>query len=167
MSVVCRSIRVVYDRLAMRDSRPAAARRGHHGLQVMSFEQAAVRLAGGFTRPIDEECLRTAIQAVLPVTPMGDLESIKTLPGMIDAAADTLRNVWHAGLDPVATERNVALQISGLAVRGQTWRAADNVPVIRDAITIVGVARCRSASNVPVNAWPAAPTRVTGASPRP
>ena len=50
----------------------------------MSFEQLAVRLAGGFARPIDDESLRAAIQAVLPATPMGELESIKPLPGMID-----------------------------------------------------------------------------------
>jgi hypothetical protein len=83
----------------MREQRLAAARGGRQGLQVMSFEQAAARLAGGFTRVIDNESLRAAIQAVLPVTPMGELESIKVLPGMIDAAADTLRKAWLAGLD--------------------------------------------------------------------
>ncbi|EQD64639.1 hypothetical protein B2A_01900, partial [mine drainage metagenome] len=73
----------------------------------MSFEQAAVRLAGGFIRPIDDESLRAAIQTVLPTTPMGELESIKALPGMIDAAADTLHKAWRAGIDLQvrATER--------------------------------------------------------------
>ena len=83
----------------MRERHLAAARDGRHGLQVMSFEQAAVRLAGGFARPIDEESLRAAIQAVLPTTPMGELESIKALPGMVDAAADMLRKAWRAGID--------------------------------------------------------------------
>jgi hypothetical protein len=86
----------------MREGRLAAARGGCHGLQVMSFEQAAVRLAGGFARPIDDESLRAAIQAVLPVTPMGELENIKALPGMIDAAADTLYKAWRAGIDLAA-----------------------------------------------------------------
>lgn len=99
MSVASRSTLVVHGRLAMRDRRLAAARDGRHGLQVMSFEQAAVRLAGGFARPIDDESLRAAIQAVLPITPMGELESIKSLPGMIDAAADTLHKAWRAGID--------------------------------------------------------------------
>jgi hypothetical protein len=67
-----------------------------------AFEQAAVRLAGGFARPIDDESLRAAILAVLPVTPMGELESIKTLPGMIDAAADTLHKAWRASVDLAA-----------------------------------------------------------------
>ena len=101
MSVASRSTLVVHGRLAMRERRLVAARDGRHGLQVMSFEQAAARLAGGFTRPIDDESLRAAIQAVLPATPMGELESIKVLPGMIDAAADTLHKAWRAGIDLV------------------------------------------------------------------
>lgn len=86
----------------MRQGRLAAARDGRHGIQVMTFEQAAVRLAGGFVRPIDDESLRAAIQAVLPATPMGELESIKALPGMIDAATDTLYKAWRAGIDLAA-----------------------------------------------------------------
>jgi hypothetical protein len=86
----------------MRESRLAAARGWRHGLQIMSFEQAAVRLAGGFARPIDDESLRAAIQAALPLTQMGELESIKALPGMIDAAADTLHKIWRAGIDLAA-----------------------------------------------------------------
>ena len=37
----------------------------------MSFEQAAVRLAGGFARPIDDESLRAAIQASSASHPIG------------------------------------------------------------------------------------------------
>jgi hypothetical protein len=99
MTLANRSTLVVHGRLAMRESRIAAARNRRHGLQVMTFEQAAVRLAGGFARPIDAESLRAAIQAALPTTPMGELESIKALPGMIDAAADTLHKAWRAGID--------------------------------------------------------------------
>lgn len=99
MVAVSRSTLVVHGRLAIRERRLTAARGGHHGLQIMSFEQAAVRLAGGFTRAIDDESLRVAIQAVLPSTPMGELESIKLLPGMVDAAADTLHKAWRAGID--------------------------------------------------------------------
>ena len=104
MTIAHRSTLVVHGRLAMRESRLAASRDSRHGLQVLSFEQAAVRLAGGFVRPIDDESLRAAIQAALPITPMGELESIKALPGMIDAAADTLHKVWRAGIDLVARE---------------------------------------------------------------
>lgn len=99
MTIAHRSTLVVHGRLAMRESRLAAGRGGRHGLQVMSFEQAAVRLAGGFARPIDDESLRAAIQAALPATPMGEMEGIKALPGMVDAAADTLHKAWRAGID--------------------------------------------------------------------
>ena len=99
MSAAIRSTVIVHGRLAMREHRLAAARNGRQGLQVMSFEQAAVRLAGGFTRAIDNESLRAAIQSALLETPMGELESIKALPGMVDAAADTLRKAWLAGID--------------------------------------------------------------------
>ncbi|KKN30983.1 hypothetical protein LCGC14_0828500 [marine sediment metagenome] len=93
---------VVHGRLAMREARFCAARDSRHGVQIMSFEQAAARLAGGFARPIDDESLREAIQAVLPVTPMGELESIKGLPGMVGAAGDTLHKAWRAGIDLAA-----------------------------------------------------------------
>ena len=68
---------VAHGRLAMRELRLDAARRRQHGLQIMSFEQLAVRLAGGLAKPIDDESLRAAIQTVLPSTPLGELESIK------------------------------------------------------------------------------------------
>lgn len=102
MTIAHRSTLVVHGRLAIREGRLAAARSGRHGLQVMSFEQAAVRLAGGFARPIDVESLRAAVQAVLPATQMGELEGIKVLPGMIDAAAVTLHKAWRAGFDLAA-----------------------------------------------------------------
>ena len=102
MTAASRSTLIVHGRLAMREARLAAARSGRHGLQIMSFEQAAVRLAGGFVRPIDEESLRAAIQAVLPATLMGELEGIKMLPGMIGAAADTLHKAWRSGIDLAA-----------------------------------------------------------------
>jgi len=102
MTIAHRSTLVVHGRLAMRESRLEAGRDGRHGLQIMSFEQAAVRLAGGFVRPIDDESLRATIQAVLSTTSMGELESIKDLPGMIDAAVDTLHKAWRAGIDLAA-----------------------------------------------------------------
>lgn len=99
MSATSRSTLILHGRLAMQERRLAAARKGQHGLHIMSFEQAAARLAGGFIQPIDDENLRVAIQSALPVTPMGELDNIKLLPGMIDAAAETLHKTWRAGID--------------------------------------------------------------------
>lgn len=93
---------VAHGRLAIRELRLDAARQRLHGLQILSFEQLAVRLAGGFTRLIDDESLRSAIQAALPETPLGELDGIKLLPGMVDAAADTLHKVWRSGIDLAA-----------------------------------------------------------------
>lgn len=90
---------VAHGRLAMRELRLAAARGHHHGLQVMTFEQLAARLAGGLSRPVDDETLRATIQAVLPDVALGELDSLKSLPGMVGAATDTLRKAWRAGVD--------------------------------------------------------------------
>jgi hypothetical protein len=99
MNMNLRRTLVVSDRTALRAHRLQAARSRRNGLQVLTFEQLAVRLAGGFVRPIDSESLRVALKAVLPVTPLGELEAIKCLPGMVDAAARTLGKVWRSGID--------------------------------------------------------------------
>src|SRR3546814_17953535 len=39
---------------------------------------------------------------LLPCTPLGELESIKLLPGMVDPSADTLHKAWRAGIDLAA-----------------------------------------------------------------
>ncbi len=90
---------VAHGRLAIREVRLRAARDRRHGLQVMTFEQLAARLAGGIASPIDNESLRRAIQQALPASELGELDGIKLLPGMVDAAADTLHKAWRAGLD--------------------------------------------------------------------
>src|SRR5262245_36922491 len=96
---VKRRTTVAHGRLAMRELRLAAARERHHGLQIMTFEQLAARLAGGLSRPVDDETLRATIQAVLPEAALGELDSLKSLPGMVGAATDTLRKAWRAGID--------------------------------------------------------------------
>ena len=65
----------------------------------MTFEQLATRLAGGLAKPVDDDAMREATKTVLPETELGDLDKIKTLPGMVGAAADTLRKAWRAGID--------------------------------------------------------------------
>ena len=90
---------IAHGRLAMRELRLAAARERRHGLQVMTFEQLAARLAGGLSQPVDDDALREAITAVLLATELGELDRIKALPGMVGAAADTLRKAWRAGVD--------------------------------------------------------------------
>jgi len=57
---------VVHSKLAIDEIPLQAPRSLGHGTQVMSFEQLAVRLAGGFTRAVVGDRLRAAIQEVLP-----------------------------------------------------------------------------------------------------
>ena len=90
---------IAHSLLRMRELRLEAARERRHGLQIMTFEQLAARLAGGLTQPVDDDALREAITAVLPETALGELDGIKALPGMVGAAADTLRKAWRAGVD--------------------------------------------------------------------
>jgi hypothetical protein len=89
---------VAHGRLAMREARVQAARDHTHGLLTLTFEQLAARLAGGFSRPVEQESLITAIRDSLPLTPLGELDAIKQLPGMLHASAETLRKAWRAGI---------------------------------------------------------------------
>lgn len=98
MDVSGRRTIVAHGRLAMREVRLTAARAGAHGVQVLTFEQLAARLAGGFFQPIDSDSLRMAIRSALATASLGELDAIKTLPGMVDATATTLRKAWRAGL---------------------------------------------------------------------
>ena len=90
---------IAHGRHAMRERRLAAARQRQHGLHILTFEQLAARLAGGLTSSVDEETLRQAVQAALPTLSLGELNSLKSLPGMVAAAVDTISKVWRAGID--------------------------------------------------------------------
>jgi predicted TIM-barrel fold metal-dependent hydrolase len=43
------------------------------------------------------------------------------------------------------------LKVSGLGVRGETWRREANAAIVRDAISILGIKRCMFGSNFPVD----------------
>ena len=142
----------------MRELRLEAARERRHGLQIMTFEQLAARLAGGLAQPVDDDALReVTIKDVLPETGLGELDGIKALPGMVGAAADTLRKAWRAGVDlqaragehprlhsiasleaavvealPPAMMRPADLVAAGLA-------RLDHVPTLFGPIEIVGI----------------------------
>jgi hypothetical protein len=90
---------VVHTRLAGHMARVEAARAGSHGIQILTMGHMVARLAGGFLAPIDPDCLRDAITEALPELDLGELENIKTLPGMARATAGTLEKVWQANID--------------------------------------------------------------------
>jgi hypothetical protein len=94
-----RTTLIVFGRHALREHKLAAARERRHGLQVLTIEQVAARLAGGLASPIDDETLRTKLETVLKGTQLGELDSLKSLPGMVGATVETLQKAWAAGLD--------------------------------------------------------------------
>ncbi len=68
----------------------------------------------------------------------------------VDRSDDGLR-AWRGALARVAAEPNVAIKISGLGARDQTWPGESNRRVVRETIAVFGVARCMFASNFPVD----------------
>lgn len=98
MKAIRRTV-ITSGRLATRSIRVGMAKAGAFGTVVMTFEQAAARLAGGFSRGIDNDTLTGVIHEALSVTDLGELDGIKLLPGMTSAAAETLHKVWRSGID--------------------------------------------------------------------
>lgn len=98
MKAIRRTV-ITSGRMATRSIRVDMAKKGAFGTAVMTFEQAAARLSGGFSRGIDSDTLSGAIHEALPSTDLGALDGIKLLPGMTGAAAETLHKVWRAGID--------------------------------------------------------------------
>jgi hypothetical protein len=148
---------VTHGRLAMREMRLRSARNRDHGVQVMTFEQLAARLAGGFAKPIDDDKLRAALQQALAATSLGELDGIKLLPGMLDAAADTLQKAWRAGIDLAARasdhprlqsisrlEEAVLAQLPPVMMRpaclvGAAMQCLAHAPALFGSIHIVGI----------------------------
>ena len=90
---------VVHTRLAGHMARVEAARACQSGVQIKTMDQIAARLAGGFLEPIDTDALEEAVSQAISTIPLGELEKIKTLPGMVKAAIGTLEKVWQADID--------------------------------------------------------------------
>ena len=85
---------IVHSRLAWRLARGEAAEAHRLGLQALTIELVAARLAGGFLQPIDSDALKNAIKRATAAD-LGELDGIKALPGFSRAAAATLHKVWR------------------------------------------------------------------------
>jgi hypothetical protein len=92
---------VVDSPLAAERLRTEHARAGRAGARVLGLARLAARLAGGFTEPADLVAVQTAVRTA-PLDRLGDLASIAELPGFARAAARTLSDAWHAGIDLAA-----------------------------------------------------------------
>ena len=100
---------VVHTKLAGHKARVEAARANANGIQILTMDRVAARLAGGFIEPIDPDALQDAVKAALTSTSLGELEDIKQLPGMVRAAVNTLDKVWHATID-LSAGKNARLE---------------------------------------------------------
>jgi hypothetical protein len=89
---------IINSRLAWRRVRGVAAIQRRHGLQALSIQLLAARLAGGFLQAIDSDALKTSISRATEVD-LGELNEIKHLPGFARAAAATLSKAWTSGID--------------------------------------------------------------------
>lgn len=111
---------VVHSRYAWHTHRTRTAFDKAHDVIVLTIEQLAARLAGGFLRPIDPDRLKAVIGVATQLR-LGELDAIKNLPGFQRAAARTLTTAWSAGLsldeeirqatDPAAQARMASLAI--------------------------------------------------------
>ena len=86
-------------------------------------------------QPIDDDALNVALAAAL-VTPLGDLNAIKELPGFRRAAAATLAQAWRAGLDLTA---EMAAASTGMAAA----RLGSLATLERDVLTRLPVSQRR------------------------
>ena len=111
---------VVHSRYAWRCHRTNAAIEGEQGLLLVTIEQLAARLAGGFLQPIDADALKTAVSAAV-AEPLGEFDKIKALPGFQRAVVASLSKGWSAGLTlnedaDAASDRTAAERLRSLAV---------------------------------------------------
>ncbi|MNU29099.1 ATP-dependent helicase/deoxyribonuclease subunit B [compost metagenome] len=91
---------IVNGRMALRTERLNAARSGAMGTQVMTVEHAAARLAGGFLQIIDLATLRGLVNEIILDTDLGELNPMRSRPGMPNACASTLMKYWLSGIAP-------------------------------------------------------------------
>ena len=111
---------MVHSRYAWRCHRTNAAIEGEQGLLLVTIEQLAARLAGGFLQPIDADALKTAVSAAV-AEPLGEFDKIKALPGFQRAVVASLSKAWSAGLTldeeaDVASDRTAAERLRSLAI---------------------------------------------------
>lgn len=98
---------VVHNRYAWRSYRTHAAINGNQGARLLTIEQLAARLAGGFLQPINPDTLNEAVASAI-AQPLGKLDKIKGLPGFQRATASSLTKAWSAGLSLEDLEKEAA-----------------------------------------------------------
>lgn len=108
--------------LAFRMRRIAAARAGEIGVEILTLSLMAARLAGGFVRPAAGADIEQALRDALDQGGFAALERARDLPGIVRAAASSLRALWQEGHSIADTPEDSA-QLADLALLEARVRA--------------------------------------------
>src|SRR5258707_13873391 len=98
-----RRVIVVDGPLAFGMRRFQAARAKEVGLEILTLPLLAARLAGGFRHLAGRETLSMAVARALRDGGFAHLDSVRNLPGMVRAVAQTLDRAWSADLEDLAS----------------------------------------------------------------
>jgi RecB family exonuclease len=90
---------VVCNTVGWHERRFRAALDREHGLRIVTIQQLAELLAGGFLRILGRPDLQQLVTRALSELSFGAIEPIKALPGMVNAVCRSLRKVWNANVD--------------------------------------------------------------------
>ena len=112
---------VVEGRYARRWHQTQAAVKGEQGVLVISMEELAGRLAGGFLRSIRTDSLKISVREATAAGSLGAMDRIRNLPGFQRAAAASLSKAWRAGLtlDDKGTQGAGSLKVLEREVRSR------------------------------------------------
>ena len=119
---------VVEGRYARRWHQTQAAINGDHGLLVISMEELAARLAGGFLRSIRTDSLKASVADAVAAGSLAEFESIKNMPGFQRAAAATLSKAWRAGLDLAGDRKSRTRALAALERQARCRLPANQLP---------------------------------------
>ncbi len=90
---------VVPSRLAWHEERFRAAEENALGLQIVTPQQLAGRLAGGFLEVASRDICHSLVREALVDLQFAELNELRQMPGAVKAICTTLMKVWDADLD--------------------------------------------------------------------
>ena len=90
---------VVSNAVAWHEHRLQAAQQRAHGQRILTIQQLAEVLAGGFLQIVSKPDLQQLVSRALSELDFSSIEAIKTLPGMVNAVCRSLHKAWSARLD--------------------------------------------------------------------
>ena len=90
---------VVCNAVSWHERRLEAAQQQAHGLRVVTVQQLAGVLAGGFLQIVSKPDLQQLVSRALNELEFSSIDAIKVLPGMVNAVCSSFHKAWNARLD--------------------------------------------------------------------